>query len=312
MRVLFRVGKSVSEGSGHFSRCLTMMKILQDYGNEIFLITNDGVTCDVSKLTYYVSEDLLYTEQDSRLTLDIYHKINADWLVLDGYNFKKNYIDSLYYSQVKIYRIDDKPDFHLNCDVYLNQNLLADEFEVSTNENCKKFLGLNYLLVKKEIRDFKNYEGIKDNVLITLGQSSLAEEKIDELVTNLPEDFKEKIRIISTIKRNDLGKIKFIKPSREIEKLIARSKFVITSGGTTMWESMCLNTPFMVYPLNETQKDYCLKLEKLGVTKVAGTTNIVECFKYFLKEDTNVKLVNCYMELVNKKNLETNILSTFQ
>lgn len=76
------------------------------------------------------------------------------WFVLDGYQFDVNYHRAIRSAGLRLMVIDDYnhlPEYE--CDLLLNQNMGAEEYQYKINAGAKLLLGIKYVLLRREFRD---------------------------------------------------------------------------------------------------------------------------------------------------------------
>ena len=100
----------------------------------------------------------------------------ADWLVVDHYALDEQWETALRSDCAKIMVIDDLADRNHDCDLLLDQNLVADmdrRYEGKLPANCGRMLGPKYALLKPEYSKLRNEvsprEGQIRSVLVYFG-----------------------------------------------------------------------------------------------------------------------------------------------
>ncbi|MBU1439192.1 MAG: UDP-2,4-diacetamido-2,4,6-trideoxy-beta-L-altropyranose hydrolase [Gammaproteobacteria bacterium] len=182
MQVLFRVDASVTIGSGHLMRCLTLAKAMhamnwlvmfccrEHPGHQIDLLESHGFSCirlpqqpcrELSeKSTQSQSESvddwLGATEaEDAAATVAALQQANfsPDLLVIDHYALGRMFESTLRNFCRKILVIDDLANRPHNCDFLLDQNLLPDahlRYLSWLAPDCQQYIGPAYALLRPE------------------------------------------------------------------------------------------------------------------------------------------------------------------
>jgi len=173
--VIVRTDASLTVGTGHVMRCLTLASALRKHGAAVSFICrdHDGHLCDliekrgfsVSRLptpnavtdTRYKSSDLdrhvSSWREDAIQTIAAIDALGLepDWLIVDHYNVDEKWETVLRTSVDRIMVIDDLADRRHDCDLLLDQNLVG---QISTRyvnkvpETCNVLLGPKYALLQ--------------------------------------------------------------------------------------------------------------------------------------------------------------------
>jgi UDP-2,4-diacetamido-2,4,6-trideoxy-beta-L-altropyranose hydrolase len=285
-----------------------------------------------------LSEEGEKSESDVKNLIKYSKKIQADWIVLDGYEFDEAYEKSILESGVKLFRIDDIPSHVFQCHVFLSQNFGAENINFATSENSKKALGLNYLILSKKLRDFKyNKRVITDSVslklLITLGGAANLTARAYSLIAEALSKFNShKVEItmiaagLSAPDKESLDRIlsgsghqyKIHDYVNDLENYMVASDFVITSVGTTMWELVYLGVPFAVIPLTNPQEEYAKTLVENKICLTFPMVNILQMkdiikfiHNLFLNLRSREELISVYDQILDRKQLVSNLKNLF-
>lgn len=183
MNVFFRVDASLTIGSGHVSRCLTLAHELAAKGARICFICreHEGHLCDLISRSGFVVIRLVARpttsrrgavatpheewlggpwEEDARSTAaHIQACGTADWLVVDHYG-----IDARWEQGVRPYArnllvIDDLADRAHECNLLLDQNLVdegASRYSSRVSPTCATLLGPYYALLQPLYRELRS------------------------------------------------------------------------------------------------------------------------------------------------------------
>ncbi|MGR3176663.1 MAG: UDP-2,4-diacetamido-2,4,6-trideoxy-beta-L-altropyranose hydrolase [Candidatus Anammoxibacter sp.] len=202
MNIVFRTNASISIGSGHVMRCLTLADILNQKGCEISFICRElpGNLCDyVEKKGYQVhilpeiepENDLsgqttahadwlgVDWKTDALQTADVLGaEQKADWMIVDHYALDERWEKYIRPHVKKIMVIDDLADRKHDCDLLLDQNLYEDmetRYDELMPQDCVKLLGPKYALLRREFvearKNLKMRNGTVKRILIFFGGS---------------------------------------------------------------------------------------------------------------------------------------------
>lgn len=200
MRVYFRVDASLSIGSGHVMRCLTLARALREQGarcefvtrdhvgNLVDLIQEDGY--DVYVLPASVSSvrselsDLAHgawlgvsQAQDAADTLAVLNA-PADWLVIDHYGLDKEWELATRSLASRCFAFDDLADREHAVDVLLDQNLgrIEADYRDLVPSTTRLLMGTTYTLLRPEFPAHRDSSLARrrdpwqvDQMLISLG-----------------------------------------------------------------------------------------------------------------------------------------------
>lgn len=173
MKVVIRVDASLTIGTGHVMRCLTLADGLRENGvtvtficrehngNLIEYIEKKGFYCYrlAQSIEVFEPDELYHSSwlgctqiKDARLCEPLIASIMPEWLVVDHYALDYRWHDALnpYYKKLMV--IDDLADRKLSADLVLNQNYGADasNYRDLVHINCQLLIGLEFALLRQE------------------------------------------------------------------------------------------------------------------------------------------------------------------
>lgn len=275
MKILFRVDASLSLGTGHVMRCLTLAQYLKDTGAEVSFVCAemDGNMLDyIGRQGFQVFSipENVTPEEDAIKTFERLEQIRADLLIIDHYriNIQWETVIRQKIPGVKIMVIDDLANRPHDCDLLLDQNYLA-EYEKRYNHlvpaPCKKLLGPKFLILRPEFYKERCQRKIKqiNNILVFYGGSDPTNETMKALkafeVLSLPDveihvvvgqsnDKKEAIERFC----NERGYQLHVQINY-LSELMSQADLSLGAGGVTMWERCFLGLPSIVTVVAENQ-----------------------------------------------------------
>lgn len=205
MRVAFRVDASLTIGTGHVMRCLTLADALaneegasclfimresegglesciRDKGYEVYTlppIQGEFIRCSVVETELPPHADWLVGgwELDACETLKVLESICCDWLIIDHYGIDMQWEKRVSSLVKRILVIDDLADRSHLCDVVLDQNIGRTESDYSelVPEYCVKLMGPMYALLRPEFSEHRlnslqrRQSGCSKSILIAMG-----------------------------------------------------------------------------------------------------------------------------------------------
>jgi spore coat polysaccharide biosynthesis predicted glycosyltransferase SpsG len=116
----------------------------------------------------YVETREIGRANDMTLTLRHARDFEADWIVVDGYNFGIEWLDALG-EQYSVLCLDDLGDRNAAVRLMLNQNAGAEQRYMSAYNRCgRALLGLDWFLLRREWREVQHVPESR-RLMLTLG-----------------------------------------------------------------------------------------------------------------------------------------------
>lgn len=315
MRVVFRTDASHQIGTGHVMRCLTLAHALRERGAEcrficrehpghlLGLIRGQGfeavaLACHAGQRNRpgHAQEPALAHAEwlgtdwpiDAEATRDALGETIADWLVVDHYALDARWETALRPHCRKILVIDDLADREHDCDLLLDQNLVANmehRYDGKLPEHCGRLLGPQYALLQPQYAELHPRtpprEGPIGRVLVYFGGADTDNQ------TGLA------IAAFQSLQRDDVMLDVVINPSSphawatrqqvqgipnatlhtglpSLAPLMVPADLSIGAGGVTSWERCCLGLPTLVITLAENQKPIAAELHRRRLIRWLG------------------------------------------
>ena len=330
--ILFRADASFEIGTGHVMRCLTLAHALRESGATCRFTCRehrghmlDGIreqgfeALVLPQLNECARRDLHADEpqlEDAEATASVLGDTCADWLIVDHYALDARWESALRSHCHRIVVIDDLADRNHDCDLLLDQNLVADmahRYDDKLPAHCGKMLGPRYALLQPLYSELHARtpprEGAVQRVLVYFGGADagnltglaiaaflslkLGDVALDVVINpNGPHS--------ETIRRQTQGQqditLHFGLPS--LAPLMVKADLAIGGGGATSWERCCLGLPTLVITLAENQKPIAAELDKRGLIRWLGHQNEVSeaGLTKVLREIINAGLISSWSE----------------
>lgn len=210
---IIRVDASVTMGSGHVMRCLTLADSLRTENVTVLFISrqlpgnmNDYIESKgykVHKLPYNpkllgdkIDNRTIWSgecwQKDMQQTLEILKNISkkkeVKWLIIDHYGLDAQWEQAMRKYVHNIMVIDDLADRKHDCNLLLDQNLYLN-MQVRYNDlipkHCESLLGPEYALLRQEFYEARQKAKVRDgnvkSVLVFFGGSDSTNETIKAL-----------------------------------------------------------------------------------------------------------------------------------
>ena len=205
MNIFFRVDASVTIGTGHVIRCLTLAMVLREQGAKVTFICREltGNLCDqieskgfyVHRLPWLENKESSSVEtekyshwlgvswqEDSEQTNAILVRNSAmiDWLIVDHYSLDYLWQKSKRSVVRRIMVLDDLANRRHDCDLLLDQNPYFDmetRYDGLVPSGCTMLLGLHFALLKPEFQKARSRitdrSGKVKRILVFFGGSDI-------------------------------------------------------------------------------------------------------------------------------------------
>lgn len=321
MNVVFRVDSSITIGTGHAMRCLTLATQLKQKnanisficrdleGNLINFIKNQGFTvyflpkirmnkADNNDTFKWYKENW---QQDVRETLYIIEAYihSVDFFIVDHYGLDEKWESKLKPFTKKLMVIDDLANRNHICDFLLDQNLYLnyqDRYKNLVPPKCKQLLGPKYVLLREEFIEASRYKRIRTgeirNILVFFGGTDPTNETtkaLDALALLDNDNVKVNVVVGSTNKRKDeiqkycdrYPNFFFHCQVSNMAQLMNEADLAIGAGGTTTWERCYLGLPSITIIVADNQMELTDAVSKFGATINLGFSHEVTSSQIF-------------------------------
>lgn len=183
MKVVFRVDASLSIGTGHVMRCLTLAQALANEGAECHFICREhpghmieairthgfSVYALQANATIASNDDGVPQtahaawlganwQEDAQQTREQIKHLAPAWLVVDHYALDKCWEQAVKPDTCRLLVIDDLADREHYCDLLLDQNLgrQAADYASLVPKTCVCLIGPEYALLRPEFAQMRN------------------------------------------------------------------------------------------------------------------------------------------------------------
>ena len=227
-------------------------------------------------------------------TATVLASLQPDWLVVDHYALDERWEVALQPHYKKIMVIDDLADRAHLCNVLLDQNWFGDitptRYRNLVPPHCKCYLGPEYALLKPEYAQLRATmpprDGTVRRVLLFLGGSDPSNQTAKVLAALMQPSFAHlQVDLVLGQNHPDAEGIAAQAATRPgtslyqglptLAPLMVRADLMISAGGSTTWERMCLGLPAIVISVAANQTPTNLALMNAGYIYFLGNMNDV-------------------------------------
>ncbi len=290
MNLFFRADASVAIGTGHVMRCLALAQVSQDAGGRaVFAMTEptQGIQqrlageCEVLSVSSAPGSD-----GDSRETVALAKAQQADWIIVDGYQFNAEYQRALKNAGFRVLFLDDYGHAApYSADLVLNQNAHANESMYGAREPYTRLLlGSRYCLLRREFTSWRGWKReiaeIGKKVLVSMGGSDpdnltgvvidalreIPDIKATVVVGNSNPHFEELQQVAAQVG----SWLRLQKSVNNMPELMSWADVAISGAGSTSWEMCLLQLPMALIDIADNQTPIANALEALGAAVHLG------------------------------------------
>ncbi len=289
--LLIRADANAEIGTGHVMRCVALAQAWRDGGGGVTFILGTGGTEIHERL---LSEGFEVNEisgetgsaQDAAQTCELCVRKAAEWLVLDGYHFSRDYRNRIGSAASHLLLVDDHGAFApYDCDIVLNTNVYASEEMYSDRRRrARLLLGSKYALLRREFlsvqRERADVSEQATRLLVTLGGSDPHNVTLT-VVEALQElgDLAFEVTVVLGASNRHRASVEralnqFSRPVRllvnvtNMPELMAESDLAISAGGGTCDELALLRVPMFLITTatNQEQAVEAYRVKRAAVT----------------------------------------------
>tara|TARA_R110002072_G_scaffold79391_2_gene183199 strand:- start:622 stop:1719 length:1098 start_codon:yes stop_codon:yes gene_type:complete len=285
-RVLFRADASVTIGTGHVMRCLTLADALRARGAECCFVTRDlpghlgaviaerGFAVSLLPVPFgpapegppvHAAWAGVSWERDLTDTLAVIPP--ADWLVVDHYAFDARWQQGLGDRVGRVMVIDDLADRPHAAALLLDQNLgrEAADYDGLLPESCQRLTGPRFALLRPEFAAQRERSLTRRqtpqlaHLMVTMGGTDAIDATSQVLRALKDADLPEALRIsvVMGSRAPALERVRALAADmpwptevlvdvRDMTALMTDADLAIGAGGSTNWERCCLGLPGIV------------------------------------------------------------------
>ncbi|AOY75670.1 UDP-2,4-diacetamido-2,4,6-trideoxy-beta-L-altropyranose hydrolase [Clostridium formicaceticum] len=343
-KVCIRADGGCNIGMGHIMRCISLGKMFEQKGCEVFFISKykegkeaikangfDIIPLTVEDKGYNIELGFTYEggkhlESEKEELANILKNKKVDIFIIDHYNvtedtfmFLKSYVSILAY-------IDDVNAFTYPVDVVINGNITGKHIGYKSYFKEQQFLlGPSYNLIREEFKHtpIRNvFEKVK-KIMVTTGASDsfgVTGQLIDmvrsenlfneiELHVIMGNSFINKAEIKE--KQSKYKNIVIYENIEKISKIMLNCDIALSSCGSTLYELCACGVPTLGFILAKNQAFIAEKMDELGYIKNLGwyynfkEEEIIRGIKFFINNfESRKEMVEKQQNLVDGRGTE--------
>lgn len=349
MQVVIRADASTAIGMGHLVRCMTLAAALRDRGASVAFVTRehhghqtsmlDEHGFDVTRLPASSIVDQggspseaslgVVWEVDAEETLRSIRQLrNVHWLIVDHYGIDHRWESRVRTAAQRVFVIDDQANRMHDCDLLLDQNLVAGmrtRYDSLVPKSCALMLGPTYAMLQPDYRELHRQASPRSGpirrILISFGGSDeanltgralaafllLGRSDIHaDVVIGAANPWEAALREQSAAHRNVT--IHMSPPT--LAPLMLHADLAIGAAGTTSWERLCLGLPSLVVTQAENQRPIAEALSQndlarwLGATRDLSESTLVAALEDLLESGLSVDWSRRCLDVVDGRGVD--------
>jgi len=297
MNLLFRADASIPIGTGHVMRCLALAQAWRDAGGHALFAMAQTTLAIQARLESEDCEEFSVRAEagssaDASQTIALAREHQADWIVVDGYQFDADYQRALKAAECKILFVDDYGHAaQYSADLVLNQNVSASAETYSSRESqTRLLLGPRYCLLRREFSAWREWKReiplLCRRVLVMMGGSdpeNLTARAIEALTLARVEGLEATVVIGGSNPHAEMlqrrvaearVKITVLQDVSNPADLMAAADVAISAAGSTCWELCLLGLPALLIDVADNQTALAAELERRGCAIHVGDKNV--------------------------------------
>ncbi len=291
--LLLRTEASVAIGTGHVMRCLALAQAWQDAGGHAIFVMANCTDALERRLRVEGFETARASVQvgspaDASETARLAHKLDAAWVVVDGYEFGPEYQASLKRHGLKVLFVDDNGHAeHYSADLVLNQNVHASTALYPNREaSTRLLLGPEFAMLRREFVAWRNWKRetpiVGRKVLLTMGGSD-PDNITARVLRVMSTDLGVETKVVAGYNNPHLpglrelsehcGRVQLVANVTNMPELMAWADLAISGAGGTSYELCYMGMPSLLFVVAENQRHVAERLSELSAAIHAGRTN---------------------------------------
>lgn len=283
--LLIRADAYLELGTGHIMRCLALaQEWKQRYYSSIVFVTHVSTPPTLVERLQHEGCQVVFiastrgSEQDARETIAFAIRYQAQWIIIDGYDFGYTYQQFIKSYGFQVVFIDDYG--HANAyvaDIILNQNLHAQEsYYLNRTSQTALLLGSQYVLLRREFWPWRDWKRLvkqhSHRILLTLGgvDAPNVTRTVLAALSQMHHIPLEIVVIVGaanphwkslvTIAEESPHQVQLRRNVTSMPELLAWADLAIAAAGSTCWELLFMGLPSILIELADNQRPIAASL----------------------------------------------------
>lgn len=293
--LLVRADASAEIGVGHVMRCVALGEAWQKTGGRAIFALAAGADELEGRIRSHGWEVARIeanpgSREDAILTSEVANSLGTEWLILDGYHFSSDYMESLVERVPSRFLLmaDGEEVSECECDIVVNPEPEAAEVAWPGSSRKTEFLlGPRYAILRREFLDFNTQPRITPGkaqcILVTFGggDSHNVTLKVVQALQSVT-DLKLDLTVVlgpSNPHRGSLQKaveksrhaVRLLSNVGNMPELMSRADLAITAGGGTCYELAFMRVPMFLITIAKSQERPAKAYSSSNAAFVAGS-----------------------------------------
>jgi UDP-2,4-diacetamido-2,4,6-trideoxy-beta-L-altropyranose hydrolase len=282
-------------GIGHLMRCLTIARVWKQTGGKVIFVMT-SLSENLGKFLKSFEIDFIFLDVgpgstiDAEQTSSLAAKLNASWIIADGYWFGPGFQKVVQAGSSKLMLIDPLGVSQYNyANIILNANIYANEDYYQNREpHTQLLLGPRFLPLRSDFTGVAPITREKfftlSNVLVSLGGGDpdnvtghvlrfLIDFPIDCHCNVIIGPANQNLSRLKQLSLNHGHRITLLQSPKNMHELMAWADVTILAGGSTVWEAMYMGVPTLLLSYADNQLRVAPKLGEMGYAIYSGHFN---------------------------------------
>jgi UDP-2,4-diacetamido-2,4,6-trideoxy-beta-L-altropyranose hydrolase len=273
--ILLRADATVRMGTGHVMRCLALAHAAQTTGFPCIFVSASSLTALPERVSAegFDNESLAAeagTAEDAQKLIRLAERVNASWVVIDGYDFSADYQRSVKDAGHKLLAIDDFGHARrYRADIVVNPTPRASRSLYEIDEHSTTLLlGPRYALLRREFwggAGARTYPEVARSLLVTLGGSdadnvtgiilraiTMVEVELDEAVVVIGRN-NPNYESLAAQAGAMRASVSIVLDPGNMAELMRRADIAVSASGGTALELAAMGVPALLVPIADNQ-----------------------------------------------------------
>jgi UDP-2,4-diacetamido-2,4,6-trideoxy-beta-L-altropyranose hydrolase len=276
VKVLLRADASLTTGTGHVMRVLTLGEALTASGHDVHLASSQT---GIPWLEQAISDRAIprHCVPAHTLSSDLLKEISPDWVVVDSYEIAPETINAIG-SDAKVLAIIDGDSRGIEADLFLDHNVGAEDLAWPAEVEERILAGSRYTLIRRAIRDVRRAEpwvaqshppkilgfmgGTDPTGMIVNVARAVTRVIVDVqgVIISAPAWHDEVVDLVA-----HLPQVSAIPPTSALPELLATTDIAISAAGTSSWELCSLGIPSILIEVVDNQTESLREMTNRGL-----------------------------------------------